>query len=731
MATVTATTAVNVYTGTGPQAGTTDTSPFDDIITFSAQNRLQPNDDINGGDGIDTLRLSATINFTTAGTSGTNTGLRNLEIIHINGAFTGTFRSDQFGAGLISDNVTIQGTTGTQTLVINMATSGGSLNMSGWSWNTWTSGTDVVTVNGSNFDDTFTVSTVRATYTAGTGQDTIDFSGQSGGITLTVNGTTNANATSTSGVTYVVNGVENVVGSASNDTLTGDANANILTGGAGNDTLSGAGGDDTFVLGSGFGTDTITGGETGEGFGDIIDATSFTGALTLTWTGAEAGTISDGTNTATFTQIENVYLGGGNNTISASTFTSAVTLRGQAGNDTLIGGSGNDTLIGDSNILINGSFEAGFAPNTNQVGPVTGWRNRSGESFEIWGSGFNGEVATDGNNFIEIDAGTGVDSAYQDVVTQSGKTYTITFSAHQRGTANESMEVWWNGSLIATITPPADPANYSYTVAGTGTIARLEFRELASENETLGIMLDNVSMTANGNDTLNGGLGADTMIGGAGSDTYYVENVGDVVIDRATDAGTDLVYSTITFSATGANQDGIENITLTGTSNINATGNALDNIITGNSGNNVLTGNDGADTLLGNDGNDTLLGGNGADILRGGNGTDTLTGGAGADIFFYDIFDASAAQWDVATDFSFADGDSIQFGETGPASFWAASRWLIRADSSSNAILAATFNGFQQRLTLNGIARGDLDANDFIFDTSTTPASSTAATTSI
>ncbi len=49
------------------------------------------------------------------------------------------------------------------------------------------------------------------------------------------------------------------------------------------------------------------------------------------------------------------------------------------------------------------------------------------------------------------------------------------------------------------------------------------------------------------------------------------------MIERATDAGTDLVYSSVTFSAAGTNQDGIENITLTGTANINATGNALAN----------------------------------------------------------------------------------------------------------------------------------------------------------
>ncbi len=63
---------------------------------------------------------------------------------------------------------------------------------------------------------------------------------------------------------------------------------------------------------------------------------------------------------------------------------------------------------------------------------------------------------------------------------------------------------------------------------------------------------------------LDGGTGADTMTGGAGNDTYFVDNVGDIVIDRATDPGTDLVSSSVTFSAAGTNQDGIENITLTG-----------------------------------------------------------------------------------------------------------------------------------------------------------------------
>jgi Ca2+-binding RTX toxin-like protein len=87
--------------------------------------------------------------------------------------------------------------------------------------------------------------------------------------------------------------------------------------------------------------------------------------------------------------------------------------------------------------------------------------------------------------------------------------------------------------------------------------------------------------------------------------------------------GIDTVQSLITYTL-GSN---VENLTLTGSSNINGTGNTLNNSITGNSGNNTLTGNAGNDFLDGGAGSDALNGGTGNDtyVFTVGYGTDTIT----------------------------------------------------------------------------------------------------------
>ena len=83
---------------------------------------------------------------------------------------------------------------------------------------------------------------------------------------------------------------------------------------------------------------------------------------------------------------------------------------------------------------------------------------------------------------------------------------------------------------------------------------------------------------------------------------------------EASGGRTDTVNSTVAFTLS----DHVENLILTGSSNINGTGNALGNSITGNTGTNVLTGGGGDDTYFVQNTTDTVV------ELTGG-GTDTVS----------------------------------------------------------------------------------------------------------
>lgn len=58
-----------------------------------------------------------------------------------------------------------------------------------------------------------------------------------------------------------------------------------------------------------------------------------------------------------------------------------------------------------------------------------------------------------------------------------------------------------------------------------------------------------------------------------------------------------------------------ENLTLTGSSAINATGNGVANLLTGNGAANRLDGKGGADTMIGGDGDDTYTVDNAGDQI--------------------------------------------------------------------------------------------------------------------
>lgn len=158
-----------------------------------------------------------------------------------------------------------------------------------------------------------------------------------------------------------------------------------------------------------------------------------------------------------------------------------------------------------------------------------------------------------------------------------------------------------------------------------------------------------------GADIIDGGAGADTMYGGIGNDTFYIDNLGDRIVEYYGE-GNDQAFASVDFTM----EANLENLTQTGTANINVTGNDYANTITGNSGNNsiyggvggdFLLGMDGDDQLYGQDGKDFLQGGAGNDLLVGGVGLDELTGGAGADRFLFDSLTTSADR-DTVKDFT-------------------------------------------------------------------------------
>ena len=178
----------------------------------------------------------------------------------------------------------------------------------------------------------------------------------------------------------------------------GGSGDDFLTTGLGQDTLVGGEGNDTIIGGEGVtdGTDADY---------DTIDLSMMTGPVTVTYTGDEAGTITNGTDTITFSEIERLILtdqadvvdasadsvgvdfvaGAGNDSITDSSGDDRIDagdgddyIAGNDGNDTIFGGSGNDDIEGgdgtdsidggDGDDYLAGFDVSGLAAHSGNVG---------------------------------------------------------------------------------------------------------------------------------------------------------------------------------------------------------------------------------------------------------------------------------------------------------------------------------------------------------------------------
>ena len=447
-------------------------------------------------------------------------------------------------------------------------------------------------------------------------------------------GTVSVKVTSKDSGNLTASDVFDIVVSLTNQTLNGTAGADTLVGGAGNDTLNGLAGNDT--LNGGAGNDLLNGGTGNDamagGTGDdtyVVDS-----ATDVTTEAAGAGTdlVQSSVSYTLAANLENLTLtgvaavnAGGNAGDNYLTGNSAInTLTGAAGNDTLDGGAGADLLLGG---LGNDTY---VVENTGDV--ITENLN---EGTDLVQSSVSYTLAANVDNLTLTGSSAlnGTGNALNNVLTGNSAANTLNGGAgadSMAGAAGDDVYVVDNGldviaenagqgmDLVQSSVSYSLAANVEHlTLTGTGAI---NGTGNGSDNIMMGNAAANVLAGGAGNDTLNGGAGIDTMQGGTGNDSYVVDNSATIVTENLNE-GTDLVQSSVAFTL-GAN---VENLTLTGATAINGTGNAAANILIGNSAINTLVGAAGNDSLDGGAGADKLLGGLGDDVYVVDNAGDLIT----------------------------------------------------------------------------------------------------------
>ncbi|MCP1661331.1 calcium-binding protein [Neisseria perflava] len=517
---------------------------------------------------------------------------------------------------------------------------------------------------------------------------------EAGDNPVEINGTTSDDTLSGTDLADSLNGQDG------NDTLYGKAGNDILNGGLGEDTMYGGSGNDTYY--SDNAADTIIESANG-GIDTVYSNVSYTlptnvENLVLTGTDNIYGAGNNSNNTLTGNSGNNrlnsgrgddiVYGMDGNDTINGGEGNDILdggngndTINGNEGNDTLLGGAGDDTLNGGAGDDV---LDGGEGNDTYIV------ERNSGQDILSDTAGANSlrfadDISIDDVSVSQTDAYTWVITIADDDNTQ----LTINqYPSDGNSTANPAVSTFIFADKTYTLTE----------------FAELKGLNIESTSETIiGTENDDTLTGSAGDDIIDGKAGADTMSGYAGNDVYYVDNSGDTVIEAA-NQGTDTVYSSVSHTLA----TNVENLVLTGSSNIYGAGNNSDNILTGNSGNNRLNSGRGNDVVYGMDGNDTLNGGEGNDLLYGGNGNDTvngdqgndtldggagndtLNGGSGDDVYVY----ATGSGNDVITD---SDGtNTIRFD----SSVTAADITITEQANGDNVDWIITIAGSDDTLTI-------------------------------
>ena len=459
------------------------------------------------------------------------------------------------------------------------------------------------------------------------------------------------------------------------DTLEGGTGSDTLYGGIGDDQMSGGDDADRFIIEDGYGQDTIVGGEGGND-NDIIDLSALGGPVTVSYTGDEEGTLTDGTDTITFSEIEGFVLtdqddrmigsandldayidaGDGNDTVSTD-----------SGDDTVLGGGGNDSIttsFGDDSVIGGDGddyISTGYGRDTVDAG--------AGDDT-VWAGRNDGDLiyAGDDSDLVYVVSEFGTDTVYggeggTDTDTldfyfldYTDQAITITFSGNEAGTYSDGLDTSEFYEFEAFIlTEQNDTANAASSAAAQSFDGR-------EGDDTL--------IGGSGDDTLIGGEGADSLVGNAGSETFVIEDsFGNDTIDGGADddvidlsAVTTSVTVTYGGSETGTITHATDTLSFSDVESIIGTDQA-DSFDARLSPTGVsVTAGDGADTITGGVGADSIDAGSGSDriVLAGNFGNDTIIGGE--DASDTDIIDLSNLVDPVTVSFTGPEAGTITDG---------------------------------------------------------------------
>ncbi len=516
---------------------------------------------------------------------------------------------------------------------------------------------DYISVLATNLSDRITGSArAKEVYTLGGGNDTLaagdgfdqlryDRIEMTSGVTVDLQAGTATGSWDGQAFSHTLSGLEFVRGTNNfGDTLRGGTTDDEFDGYSGNDLIDGRGGDDELYAGDG--NDTVIGGvgadyiEGGNG-NDRIDASQ--GNRTTERNGDQ---ILPGTGTNTILGNADLFLANNGIDVSYEDVEGSgglIVTRGVNGSTTVqsrVAGVVNDTIT----FL---QFLDGTLQNDTFVGQqsgsgtgISGWAGLQGDDVITGGIGedflsfFDDQFFTGGTSgisvtFSAIGSGTAIDGFGDtdtftgiegiggtdagDVVNGSdGAERVYAEDGNDQlnaGGGNDSLN---GGRGADTLNGGAGNDVLNGGSKSLDALDLLNYPPGSDPIDDLGDLINGGS----GDDTIDGGAGDDTMLGGADDDTFVVNSAGDAVFETTTtlsllDAGgLDTVQSAVTFSLdSSAGVRFVENLVLTGTANINGTGNALANQITGNTAANVLTDGAGAgiDTLTGLGGNDTYV----------------------------------------------------------------------------------------------------------------------------